>query len=169
MYDGRSDIAHHLLERKGARLDVSPFFVAHSPSIPLLQLLFDHGWDTIQRRENNAIIDQCLLQHVCCDESLVHWCLDHGAIVEDEQPDPYKNLPLLEIVAGVSTVDIFKLLRSRGAQLGPRTLHQAVEAAAAISDDNERLPVRMAMVKYLVDELGLDVNAMDTETQKPNH
>lgn len=99
----------------------------------------------------------------------MHWCLDHGAIAEDQQPDPYKNIPLLEMVAGRNTVDIFRLLRSRGAQLGPRTLHRAVGAAAGSSDDNERLPVRMAMVKYLVDELGLDVNAMDTEGTKPNH
>ena len=98
----------------------------------------------------------------------MHWCLDHGASVEDEHPDPYRCPPLLELVAARNTVEVFKLLQSLRAQLGPRTLHYAASAAAFHHDD-EYQAIRMAMVKYLVDELGLDVNAMDCEGQWPNH
>ena len=88
--------------------------------------------------------------------------------MEDRHPDPYKCPPLLEIVAGRGTVKTFSFLRSLGAQLGPRTSHEAARAAA-LNDDNKRLPIRTAMVQYLVDDLKLDINAMDTEGQLPNH
>lgn len=165
---GNTEILRYLLEHESAQPDpLPPIMVSVSPSIPLLELLFDHGWD-INQRDNGAGGGQTLLQLVCGDESLVHWCLDHGASVEDKHPDPYKCPPLLELVATRNTVDVFKLLRSLGAQLGPRTLHRAASAAAHHSDD-EHQAIRMAMVKYLVDELGLDVNAMDCEGKWPNH
>ena len=171
VYHGQPDVVQYLLEQEGASLDsLSPIIVAASPSIPLFQILVDHGWDINQSQpDRGAGPGKCLLQLVCDDESLVRWCLDHGALVQDRHTDPYRCPPLLEIVAGVGTVSTFSLLHSRAAQLGPRTLHRAVGSAAASSDDSERLIIRMAMVKYLVDDLGLDVNALDTESQVPNH
>ncbi len=109
-----------------------------------------------------------LLQLVCDDEPLARWCLDHGASVHDEHPDPYRSPPLLEVAASVGSVATFNLLRSRGAQLGRRTLHCAVRGAARSRDEPEQRLARMAMVKYLVDEVGLDVNALDTDSRMPN-
>ena len=162
VYNGNTEILRHLLEHEGAHPDrLPPGMVALSASIPLLQILFDHGWD-INQSDGALGGGKILLQYVCGDESLVHWCLDHGALVEDRHPDPYRCPPLLELVAARNTVEIFKLLQSRGAQLGPRTLHYAASAAASHHDDELRA-IRMAMVKYLVDEFGLDVNVMDCE------
>ena len=168
VYNGNNEILRHLLEHEGAHPDrLPPGMVALSASIPILQSLFDHGWD-INQSDGALGGGKTLLQYVCGDESLVHWCLDHGASVEDRHPDPYRCPPLLELVAARNTVEIFKLLQSRGAQLGPRTLHYAASAAAS-HHDGEFQAIRMAMVKYLVDGLGLDVNAMDCEGQWPNH
>lgn len=169
-WHGQPDIARYLIEQEGAPLDsLSPLMVSMSPSIPLLQLLFDRGWDINHTSTDGGYRGRTLLQLVCGNEALVHWCLDHGATVEDRHTDPYINPPLLECAARSGTVDTFILLRSRGAQLGPRTLHRAVGAAASFKSGDERLLVRMAMVEYLVDDLGLDVNLMDTDGQMPNH
>ena len=56
-----------------------------------------------------------------------------------------------------------------GAELGRRTLHRAVEGAASVSP--ERRPLKMEMVQFLVEELKVDVNAMDVPDgeQRPNH
>ncbi|PSS20716.1 hypothetical protein M430DRAFT_34902 [Amorphotheca resinae ATCC 22711] len=165
VYRGQADVVRYLIEQKGAPLDsLFPLKVASSPSIELFQVLVDNGWDI---NRSGAGRGKRLLQLVCHDESLVRWCLDHGASVDGLHVDPYISPPLLETVASNGTVPIFTLLHSRGAQLGPRTLHCAV--ASASSSSLECLPTRMAMVEYLVDNLGLDVNALDTDGQLPNH
>jgi len=48
-----------------------------------------------------------------------------------------------------------ELLASKGARRGFRTLHSAVDAAF---DGSE---LRLEMVRYLIDDLNLDVNALD--------
>jgi hypothetical protein len=165
VYRGQADVVRYLIEQEGAPLDsLFPLKVASSPSIELFQVLVYNGWDI---NRSGAGRGKRLVQLVCDDESLVRWCLDHGASVDGLHIDPYISPPLLETVASIGTVSIFTLLRSRGAQLGPRTLHCAV--ASASSSSLECLPTRMAMVEYLVDNLGLDVNALDTEGQLPNH
>lgn len=170
VYHGQPDIVRYLIEREGAQMDsLSPAFVSVSPSIALLQILFDHGWDINQCPEGGLGGGKSLLQLVCSNESLVHWCLDHGASVENPHPDSYKCPPLLELVTGGGTLHIFTLLRSWGAQLGPRTLHRAARTAGSLSSNDERLATRMAIVEHLVDDVGLDVNAMDTEGQMPNY
>ena len=168
LWQGDSDIMRYLLEQESAPIDIHPILVSRSASIPVLQVLFDHGWDINQTSTDGGFRGQGLLQLVCGNEALVHWCLDRGATVEDRHTDPYINLPLLERVAQHGTVDTFALLRSRGAQLTPRMLHRAAGAAASCKD-GERLTIRMAMVKYLMDDLGIDINTMDTEGQMPNH
>jgi len=106
--------------------------------------------------------EQCLLKLVCSDESLVRWCLDHGAKVKDLHNDPtgYYSPPILELVASRGTLAIFKLLYSRGAELGTRTLHKAARSAKHQG---------LALVKYLVDTVGLDINALDCDRLLPNH
>ena len=171
VYHGHPKVVRYLIEHESAPVDqLSPLMVSHSPSIEVFQILIDHGWDINQSRPDRGPgLGEPLLHLICGDESLVRWCLNHGAIVEGQHTDPYNCPPLLENVAGRGTVAIFTLLHSRGAQLGARTLHSAAASVAGNSDDPERLSARMAMVEYLVDDLGLDVNALDTEGQMPNH
>lgn len=172
VYHGQSDVVRYLLEHESVQVDsLYPLRVAASPSTQLFQVLVHHGWNINQSDPDHGFSGaQYLLQLVCADESLVRWCLDHGASVEDPgHTDSYHCPPLLEIAADVRTVAIFTPLQSQGAQLSPCNLHRAVGSAAAYSSDTERLSVRLAMVKYLVDELGLDNNALDTETQDFNH
>ena len=97
---------------------------------------------------------------------LVQWCLDHGAQVSYPDVEPYT--PLLEYVARSSSssenLATFKLLLAHGAKLGRRTLHLAAAAAGAggnKDESEERSEGKMALVRFLVEELGCDVNGMD--------
>jgi hypothetical protein len=81
--------------------------------------------------------------------------------------------PVLEEVAAYGSVATFELLRSKGAPLAGRPLHRAVETAtfgyntpgkgAGFGDHEER----MSMVRYLLDVVGLDVNAPDSPEGPP--
>lgn len=168
VYHGATAVVRYLLEQEGTRLDaISPLKVAASKSVQVLQILVDHGWDLNQHEpDRDAGPGQSLLQLVSDDEVLVRWCLDNGASVEDKHPGHSECPPLLETVAATGTVPTFKLIHSRGARLGRRTLHRAVESAAAASSSEGE--GRMNMVKYLVDDLGLDVNALDVEERMFN-
>lgn len=150
VYHGQSDVVRYLLEQESVQVDsLYPLRVAASPSTQLFQVLVHHGWNINQSDPDHGF---------------------SGAQLEDPgHTDSYHCPPLLEIAADVRTVAIFTPLQSQGAQLSPCNLHRAVGSAAAHSSDAERLSVRLAMVKYLVDELGLDINALDTETQDFNH
>jgi hypothetical protein len=156
--------------REGRRPDDSStsINVGASQSAEVFQLFVGHGRDINQSEpDRGAGPGECLLQLVCNDESLSRWCLDDGASVEERHPDPYRCPPLLEIVASVGTVPTFTLLHSRGAQLGPCTLHRAV--ASAVYCESESRSVRISMVRNLVDELGPDINTLDTKEKMPNH
>lgn len=95
--------------------------------------------------------------------------------------------PLLEYAAAGATVEIFDLLQARGAVLGPSCLHRAVQSASESSnqerqsrDRSQRSPTstsrapstqsfgeRMAMVRHLVNDLRLNVNAYDDDPPFP--
>jgi hypothetical protein len=155
-------------EKESAPIDfLTSIEVGASQSAEVFQLLVDHGRDVNQSElDRGAGPGECLLQLVCNDESLSRWCLDDGASVEERQPDPYRCPPLLEIIASVGTVPTFTLLHSRGAQLDPRTLHRAVESAVYCESENRS--VRISIVRNLVDDLGPDINALDTKEKMPN-
>ena len=104
-------------------------------------------------------------------ETLVQWCSDHGSSIEDgvRDPDVLPCPALLESVAVSGTVSTFKLFQSRGAKMWKRTLHRAVEGAALAGRNTEHFKVRMEMVRFLVEQVGCDVNALDTETPLPMH
>ena len=168
VFYGAPDVVRYLLEEEGVALDsITPRRVGPFPSIEVLRVLIDHDWD-INRSEPDRGTGpgQRLLQLVCKYESIVRWCLDHGASPKDPHPHPYRSPPVLEIAASVGTASTFKLLHSRGAELTPRVLHCAVESAYKCRPEN-RL-ARMAMVKYLVLELGFNVNALDSEEERFN-
>lgn len=110
-----------------------------------------------------------LIDLVAGKECLVNWCLDHGSQISDgaEDEDPLGCPPLTESVAALGNVSIFKLLRAKSARIGQRALHRAAESAATC--DAADKAERMAMVRFLVEEEGIDVNKRDTEGQLPNH
>lgn len=111
--------------------------------------------------------------HYINDVDMISWCLEHGASMHPDHNCP----PILEKVAAWGTVEMFEFLRSKGAPLGWRSLHLAVEHAtfyARKADEKERKdPMvrklenleehkkRMAMVRHLLNTVGLDVNGPD--------
>ncbi|KAL8819391.1 MAG: hypothetical protein Q9191_007745, partial [Dirinaria sp. TL-2023a] len=113
---------------------------------------------------------QYLIYAICNSEPLVRWCLSHGARVSYPDADPNLNPPLTEVIATRGTVAILKLVLEHGAELGRRTLHRAVEGAASSSSLERRGP-KMELVRFLVEELKVDINLMDVPDgeQRPNH
>ncbi len=110
-----------------------------------------------------------LIYQICSSHELIRWCLNHGAHVA--YPDVELHTPLLNHVAQSKsgTLRSFELLLDHGAKLGRRTLHlAAMKAAAAASEDLEG---KMEIVRFLVEEMSCDVNAMDVlEGEKyPHH
>ena len=101
-----------------------------------------------------------LIHHICGSEELLRWFLDHGARVDYSDTDPDGVPPLLEHFGGGGSISTFSLLMKAGAKLGRRTLHLAVASA---SSGNSK---RMNMVRFLVEEVGCDVNEMDMPEDK---
>lgn len=100
--------------------------------------------------------------------------LKHGARLAKPREPPHKR-PILQEAAERGDIATFELLRSKRAPLGPCTLHRAVLMAVLghdKSDDPEKddktqrqsrahYVQRMAMVRHLVDTVGLDKNKLD--------
>ena len=163
----RPDVIRYLIEQRHAPLDrVTPSDLAYptrgeqslSPSVEILQTLVGYGWDINQQGLSMGMgPGKRLLQYVAGDEALVRWCLEHGASVQQPEleSDPFRAQTLLESAAAHGSLFTFKLLRTKGAAMGLRPLHFSAQAAA------------MDLVKYLVDELRVDVNAMDVPEGQP--
>ncbi|MCJ1465296.1 hypothetical protein MMC07_003913 [Pseudocyphellaria aurata] len=100
---------------------------------------------------------------------MIKWCFENGAQVSDgaEDRDPLRCSPVTEFFAASSTVFSFELIRAHGAQISQKTLHKAVEGAATYARADK--PKRMAMMKYLVEVEGLNVNGLDTDERRANH
>ncbi|TVY60297.1 hypothetical protein Focb16_v003604 [Fusarium oxysporum f. sp. cubense] len=180
---GSIDLVRYLLKCERAPVaSLSPLAVAANSSIPLLELLVAHGWDL-----NKAEVDRSLkrgdklIDLVCDDHQLVCWLVEHGARVMDGEVDLYEIFPqpapLLETCAVRGSVATFRFLQSKGALLGHRTLHRAAGEAAsfgadpftyqevhdqAVGDDAGARNERAEMLVFLVDEMKLDINAMDS-------
>ena len=118
------------------------------------------------------------------------WLVEHGATVnggEEEYEVEPRPPPLTETCAVLGSVKTLKFLLSHNAKVGRRTLHCAVKEAAAtgadpsnvspVTDDqaqeksseNQHRGNREEMLRFLVDELKLDVNAMDSDVAKLHH
>jgi hypothetical protein len=170
---GHISFVRFVLEEKHmSASDLTPQSLSTQPTTELLQLLVDHGFDINKPAETRRPgKGGYLLQRVCHDEELVKWCLEHGAKVNGIFTDPYSSPPLLQTVASLGTVPIFKLLLSKGAPLEGRILHVAagnVGSRPGTDPDRGRFKVRMEMVRYLVEEVGLDVNELDSEESMGN-
>ncbi|MCJ1268400.1 hypothetical protein MMC22_008288 [Lobaria immixta] len=143
---------------------LTPLNVVLEASVELLDLVVTAGWD-LNKRSLQGKGDR-LLDLVAFDEGLVKWCLEHGAQVSDgaEKEDAFTFPPLTERVAALGTVSIFKIICAKGAHVGQRTLHRAAESAAKYDT-----PQRVALLRFLVEDVQLDVNRMDTDGQMPDH
>jgi hypothetical protein len=180
---GSIDLVKYLLECERAPVEsLSPLAVAANSSIPLLELLVAGGWDL-----NKAEVDRSLkrgdklIDLVCDDHQMVCWLVEHGARVTDREMELYEIFPqpapLLETCAVRGSVETFRFLQSKGALLGHRTLHRAAGEAAsfgadpftfqevhgeAAGDEARTRKERAEMLVLLVDEMKLDINAMDS-------
>ncbi|KAF2175310.1 hypothetical protein K469DRAFT_702328 [Zopfia rhizophila CBS 207.26] len=189
---GSIPLTTHLLKHENALVShLSSLTISSSPSIPLLEVLLAHGWDiNHQDRKDTLGKGKRLLDRVLQNEELVRWLVEHGARLDGEEQDLDRledwPAPLLESCAALGSLSTFKFLQERGAKLGRRTLHRAAGAAAAVGagpgaestdsegsrrgegddDDAEYRQQRELILRYLVDELGLDVNQMDTDVPR---
>jgi hypothetical protein len=151
------------------------------PSKATLEFLLAHGWDINWRGDGPPF-----MWFMTSNADMIVWSLEHGASVfPSNQPwDRYGVVqaprhcdPILEWVANQGNLESFKILRAKGAPLGQRVLHKAVEKAAFGHDgcdnpekDTEKQQsarLRQAkcleLVRYLLDDVRLDVNAHDQE------
>jgi hypothetical protein len=104
-----------------------------------LELLLAHGWDINACHSGSGPDAQPFMWHMVYNEDMICWCLEHGASVHPKDLEPLRDdiinqcqrscEPILEKTAACSSVEVFELLRSRGAPLGRRTLHRAIETA----------------------------------------
>ena len=161
-----------------------PTFVSGAGrSTAILEILLAHGWDINWRHVSESGADaEPFMWHITGDEDLVVWCLEHGASLTPIRQErlhsneitqsQYSCRQVLERAAAQGSIATFELLRSRGAPLGWRPLHLAVQAAAlalhhargeepAKSDEAKQAVERMDMVRHLIDVVGVDVNALD--------
>ncbi|KAK7431851.1 hypothetical protein QQZ08_001469 [Neonectria magnoliae] len=181
--EAKLDLVRYLLEQDSTPTTfITPVVVWDKFSIPLLELLIAHGWDINRPGEPGPRTrGQRLIDLACGDEDLVRWLVDHGARVDGGEneyelyPEPP---PLLETCAVRGSVSTFRFLQARGAKLSRRTLHRAAEDAAAArvdpgaddgGDATARQRERAGMLRFLVDELKLDVNAMDSDIPRHFH
>jgi hypothetical protein len=149
------------------------------PSKTILEYLLAHGWDINWRGDGPPF-----MWFMVSNTDMVAWCLEHGASVHpnDQEWDRYgTNMaaryckPILESVGSSGNVATYELLRSKGAPLGQRTLHHAVEMAAvgirasgepAVDMEKQRgdkakYAERMALVRHLLDVVKVDVDMPD--------
>ncbi|KAF4338953.1 hypothetical protein FBEOM_7129 [Fusarium beomiforme] len=179
---GSIDSVRYLLECEAVPIaSLSPLTVAANSSIALLELLLAHGWDINKAEADGYLRGHKLIDLVCDNHELVQWLVGHGARVTDGEVDNYElalqPAPLLETCATRGSVATFRFLQSKGALIGQRTLHRAAgEAAAfgtdpfadfkevqdgAIEDNARKRRERAEMLVFLVDEMKLNINAMD--------
>ncbi|OBT65461.1 hypothetical protein VE03_04944 [Pseudogymnoascus sp. 23342-1-I1] len=157
---------------------------------PIMEILLAHGWDINARDTSRGYLGaEPFMWSVVTDIDLVTWCLEHGASVYPRDQEPLRDdiltmsqrkcQQILEKAAYSATVATFELLRSKGAPLGWRPLHRAIETTThyqaypgeeanrreeeekEAKESARKYEERMAMVRHLVDVVGIDVNAPD--------
>lgn len=142
--------------------ELQPFLWHVAPNREMVVWCLEHGASVIPKDQEPLKNDFEIMT------------LEHRDICQDALID---CPPILERVACSGHVDTFKLLKDKGAPLGWRTLHRAVWRAALESlykgtrlknlekevhiAKERRFERQMAMVRFLKDELGIDVNAPD--------
>ena len=143
-------ILSHLIESGVSMEKLSGLHLAtagRGASQSTLEFLLARGWDInyrvkcvhFSREENWGRDTKPYMWWIVKDHALVKWCLEHGASVHPRDyqlhkqgrptQDQFRCEPILELAACHASVATFELLRARGAPLGWRTLHLAVEWA----------------------------------------
>ncbi|KAJ2987908.1 hypothetical protein NUW58_g4250 [Xylaria curta] len=171
----------HMLDYEGVPLtDVLPSSIYNWATEALINALSSRGWDINTRdrgiRPGYRLIDY-LVKERNGKEDLARWLIDEKrAAINAEQNESSERdpPPILEICAAFGTLAMFQFLEARGAYFSPRILHEAVEMAADIgadpSEDNSPQTsdsasrhrfTRVELLIYLINERGLDVNAVD--------
>lgn len=146
---GKTRVVSYLLEN-GAELSPLNISQALGPrrSTEMFQTLLDRGWDI----NSNTDMRVPALKSVVADEPMTRWFLAHGA-----DPTAVGNIGfnILDVAAANSSPAILDLLIVHGAKLEDSdALHSAV-------GECEGIPGRVEMMARLVDDLGMDVNAIE--------
>ncbi|CAN9347437.1 unnamed protein product [Alternaria alternata] len=128
-------------------------------SISTLEFLFAHGWDINSTGTPGSYRSPFMWSCIYDREKLV-WCLEHGASLATPWQEPHRKPrePILERVAWGGDIATFELLRSKGAPLGPCDPEKDDEKQR---QGRAQYTQSMAMVRYLIDVVGLDVNKED--------
>jgi len=177
-------ILKSLIDRGRSVKHLEPTDVAYRgnpPSIATLEFLLAHGWDINWRGYGPPF-----MWFMTNNADLIVWCLEHGASVlpSNQSWDRHgvEQVPrhcdaILENAASNGNLEVFKILRAKGAPMGQRVLHKAVEMAAFGYDkhdtpgkdtekqqsDRVKQAKYLEFVRYLLDEVKLDVDAPDQE------
>ncbi|KAH7148330.1 ankyrin repeat-containing domain protein [Dactylonectria macrodidyma] len=182
---GKAELVSYILEKHELEYDitsrVSSLDVWRHFSIPTIRMLLARGWDINQPDLDAGSSAPRLIDLAVGNEDRLRWIVEHGGARVEDRPDPqiHGATRLLEICAINGTVSTFKFLQSKGAQIAPNTLHCAVQAAAkegldpdartdSAADPGDDAKAksnqeRIEMLRFLVDNLGLDVNAYDAK------
>ncbi|KAI1817202.1 ankyrin repeat-containing domain protein [Poronia punctata] len=136
----------------------------------LIESLVSRGWDIDTRDESTSAspsdgkrLLEYFIRKRYGKEHLARWIIDEkNAAVENTSTST-----ILETCASFGSVAMFKFLEKRGATLSPGTLHGAVETAASKGVDPDTDADDAEMLRYLVDERGLDVNVIDDNAGTP--
>ena len=101
VYLGRLEEVQNLIHESDAAIDaLTPEAVSMFLSAQFFQFLLNSGWDIGKQEPDRGVgLGRNLLSRICYDETLVRWCLDHGASVQQQIVNRQKNPPLLEIAA----------------------------------------------------------------------
>jgi hypothetical protein len=149
-----------------------------------LEYLLAYSWDINTRRSESGSYLEPFMWRLVTDGDMVSWFLEHGVSVHPKDQEPLRDdiitpcqlscPPIVEKAAAWSSIEIFELVRSKGAPLGWRSLHLGIETATLYAekvDEQERVEEkrkqggraekyaeRLAMIHHLLDVVGLDVN-----------
>ncbi|KAI1159206.1 hypothetical protein F5B18DRAFT_637765 [Nemania serpens] len=172
---GSMDLLLYMLDNEGAPVTtVTPNPIFEWATKQLIDALIMRGWD-VNTMDSVAIQRSSLIDYFIRKrygkEDLARWLIEEkGVAVSDVQFNPRENAmsyppSLLEICAAIGTLPMLRFLEEKGASPSPRMLHVAVEAAAAKgADPNNASPDdSVQMLRYLVDECQMDVNASDID------
>ncbi|KAI1370075.1 hypothetical protein F4677DRAFT_439390 [Hypoxylon crocopeplum] len=173
----------YMLDNEGVPISaVTPNSVFSWASKPLIEVLVTRGWD-VNAQDNSAFAGKRLIDYLIRTrygkEDLARWLVEEkGAAVDGGQDVPNHSRhaqppPILETCAAFGTVSMLKFLEGKGAGPSRRMLHVAAEVAAGRgADPDSDHPAQgpgadakdasVEMLRYLVDERGLDVNGIDS-------
>ena len=123
-------------------------------------MLVAAGWDINSKARTTGR----LVESVSRNEEMVRWCVEKGGANVDFLREE-EGEKMVNNVARGGIVGCWRFLREKGAKIGHAALHHATKGAAESSkSDREE---RMKMVKFLVEEEGLGVTAMDSNQPRP--